>query len=69
MVPQEEKFADKRLSEQATKKLKDLAAAAIARRERALHSSREAVVRHGRKVTAVLIGCTTVNSAALFCSI
>lgn len=45
MVPQEETFMDKRLSEQATKKLKDLAAAAIARRERALHSSRVAVVR------------------------
>eukprot|EP00752_Nemacystus_decipiens_P006400 g5764.t1 len=36
------KFGEKRLSEQATKRLKDLAAAAVSRRERALYESREA---------------------------
>lgn len=35
----------KRLSEQATKRLKDMAAKAISRRERALYEAREAMVR------------------------
>lgn len=43
---QAEKLGDKRLSEQATKRLKDVAAAAVRRREKALYESREAVVSY-----------------------
>lgn len=39
------KLGAKRSSEQATKRLKDMAAAAISRRERALYEAREAMVR------------------------
>lgn len=45
-VWQATKLGAKRLSEQATKRLKDMAAAAISRREHALYEAREAMVRH-----------------------
>lgn len=41
---QAKSLGDKRLSEQAVKRLKDAAQAAVRRREKALYDSREAVV-------------------------
>ncbi|CAM9450843.1 unnamed protein product [Hapterophycus canaliculatus] len=62
---QAEKLGDKRLSEQATKRLKDVAAAAIRRREKALYESREAVrVMKSRRDDASKMAAKVAEEAA-----
>lgn len=68
-VAQAEKLGDKRLSEQATKRLKDQAAAAVRRRERALYEAREAAVRGRERETQHIAAATFYRDHHLFCKL